>query len=158
MKVLLVSDTHGMDGNLEYVLELEKPQFLCHMGDVEGSADYIREIAKCPVAMVSGNNDFFTDLRQTVCFDLEGFRIFMTHGHYHSVYSGTQRLRYAGLEKQANIILFGHTHMPALEIEDGVIVANPGSLSLPRQRGRQPSYMVMYLEKGNDPEIEIKYL
>ena len=60
MKVLLVSDTHGYEDNLEKALELEKPQFLCHMGDVEGSEDYIRAMADCPLAMVAGNNDFFS--------------------------------------------------------------------------------------------------
>ena len=33
MKILLVSDTHGKDYYLEEALEIEKPDFLCHMGD-----------------------------------------------------------------------------------------------------------------------------
>ena len=157
MKVLLVSDTHGYDGNLEMVLDLEKPNFLCHMGDVEGSEDHIREIAKCPLAMVSGNNDFWTDLKKEVVFELEGFRIFMTHGHVYSPYHSTDRLKVAGCKQNADIILFGHTHMPYLE-EEAIIVANPGSLSLPRQNGRKPSYMLMFLEKGKTPKFEVKYL
>ena len=39
MKVLLVSDTHGRNLNLEDVLDIETPDFLCHMGDLEGSED-----------------------------------------------------------------------------------------------------------------------
>ena len=54
MKILLVSDTHGKDYYLEEALEIEKPDFLCHMGDLEGSEDYIRGITRCPLAMVSG--------------------------------------------------------------------------------------------------------
>ena len=158
MKILLVSDTHGRDRILEEVLKLENPQFLCHMGDVEGSEDYIREIAKCPVAMVAGNNDFYTDLNREVVFELEGAKIYMTHGHLYSVHSGLGGVKAAGYRKGANIILFGHTHVPTLVIEEDLIVANPGSLSLPRQRGRQSSYMILYLEKGKEPEIEIKYL
>ena len=143
---------------VDEVLELEKPDFLCHMGDLEGSADYIREIAGCPLAMVSGNNDFFCDLNPEVTFELEGFRIFMTHGHYYYVHSGTERLFSAGRRNGANIVLFGHTHQPTLEVEKDLIVANPGSLTYPRQAKRRPSYMLLYLEKGKVPNFETKYL
>lgn len=158
MKILLVSDTHGRDGNLEAVLEEEQPDFLCHMGDLEGSEDHLRVIAQCGVAMVSGNNDFWTDLNAEVIFELEGFRIFMTHGHSYYVSMGLDRIKYAGYEKGADIVLFGHTHQPTLEIFDDIIIANPGSLSYPRQPGRNPSYMILTLEKGKKPEFEIIYL
>ena len=73
MKILLVSDTHGKDYYLEEALELEKPDFLCHMGDLEGSEDYIRGITKCPLAMVSGNNDFWTDLNPKLLLNFMDF-------------------------------------------------------------------------------------
>lgn len=158
MKILLVSDTHGYNGNLEEVLELEKPDFLCHMGDVEGSEDYIRAMAECPLAMVSGNNDFWTDLNPEVTFELQGFRIFMTHGHYLQAHYGTEYLKSAGHRNGADIVLFGHTHRPTLEIDEDIIVANPGSLTWPRQEKRKPSYMVLYLEKGKVPKFETKFL
>lgn len=158
MKILLVSDTHGRDEHLEEALEIEKPDFLCHMGDVEGSEDYIRVIADCPLAMVSGNNDFWTDLNPEVTFELEGFRIFMTHGHYYYASAGTDRLKSAGHLNGADIVLFGHIHRPVLEMEGNIIVANPGSLTYPRQEGRRPSYMILYLEKGKLPKFETKFL
>ena len=158
MKILLVSDTHGYNGNLEDVLELEKPEFLCHMGDVEGSEDYIRAMANCPLAMVSGNNDFWTDLNPEVTFELHGFRIFMTHGHYLYAHSGTEQLKSAGRRNGADIVLFGHTHRPTLEVDEDIIVANPGSLTYPRQEKRRPSYMVLHLEKGKVPKFETKFL
>lgn len=157
MRILLVSDTHGRDERLEEALEIEKPDFLCHMGDLEGSEDYIRALAPCPVAMVSGNNDFYTDLNPEVTFELQGYRIFMTHGHYYYVSMGTDRLKSAGRSNGVDIVLFGHTHRPTLEIEKDIIVANPGSLSYPRQEKRRPSYMVLYLEKGKSPRFETKY-
>lgn len=157
MKILLVSDTHGRDERLEEALEIEKPDFLCHMGDVEGSEDYIRALAQCPLAMVSGNNDFYTDLNPEVTFELQGFKIFMTHGHYYYVGRSTDRLKSAGRRNGADIVLFGHTHRPVLEVEKDIIVANPGSLTYPRQEKRRPSYMIMYLEKGKTPKFQIKY-
>lgn len=158
MKLLLVSDTHGREETLEQALELEKPDFLCHMGDVEGAEAYIRRIAACPLAMVSGNNDFRTDLNPEVLFELEGFRIFMTHGHYYYLYGGTEQLKATGRQKGADIILYGHTHRPALEIDQDLITANPGSLTYPRQEKHRPSYMILWLKKGERPVFEVKYL
>ena len=50
MKVLIVSDTHGHEGNLEKVLgKVGDIQHLIHLGDVEGHEDYIEAISGCPV-------------------------------------------------------------------------------------------------------------
>ena len=63
MKALIVSDTHGSHRNLERVIEKEQPlDLLIHLGDVEGGEDYIEAIADCPVHVVAGNNDFFSEL------------------------------------------------------------------------------------------------
>ncbi len=65
MKILIVSDTHRRDGNLTQVLDMVgQIDLLIHCGDVEGSEAFIKSIAGCPVHMVAGNNDFFTDLAQ----------------------------------------------------------------------------------------------
>lgn len=157
MKILLVSDTHGREGALKEALKTERPDFLCHMGDVEGSEDYIRELAGCPVAMVSGNNDFFSDLEDELVFELEGYRIMMTHGHYHYISLGTERLKKEAKRRKADIVLFGHTHRPYLEFANDMIIANPGSLTYPRQEGRRPSYMVLTLKKGEEPQFETKF-
>ena len=61
MKILIVSDTHGQEKNLEEVLEKESPiDALIHLGDLEGGEDFISTHVKCPVYLVSGNNDFFS--------------------------------------------------------------------------------------------------
>ena len=73
-------------------------------------------------------------------------------GVFYSVYSEEAAAR--GCE----IVCFGHTHKPVVEKKNGVLVINPGSLSFPRQEGRRPSYAVMELYKGEEPEIEIRYL
>ena len=45
-----------------------------------------------------------------------------------------------------------------LEEEEDLITLNPGSMTYPRQSGRQPSYMVMTLDKEGKASFEIKYL
>lgn len=56
----------------------------------------------------------------------------------------------------ADIVMYGHTHVPALTIDADLVTLNPGSLTYPRQQGRQATYMVMKLEKGKQPEVELK--
>lgn len=159
MKILVVSDTHGRDENLERVLEIESPfDVLIHCGDVEGREDYIEAAADCPVYMVAGNNDFFSDLEQEMVFELAGRRIFLTHGHYYRVSMELDRLVDEALDRKADVVLFGHIHRPVCQKEQGVLVVNPGSLSYPRQSGRAPSYAVLHGEMGKELSCEIRYL
>ena len=55
-------------------------------------------------------------------------------------------------------MLFGHTHKPVIEKKNGVLVINPGSVSFPRQEGRKPSYVILNLEEGKEPQAEIRFL
>ena len=159
MKVLIVSDTHGREDNLEKVLEKESPiDAMVHLGDVEGSEDYIRILTDAPVYMVAGNNDFYTDLPGQAVIDLDGYRAFITHGHgYHVSYS-PNRLVAEALHRNAQIAMYGHTHVPHLEQVEGVIVLNPGSLSYPRQAGREPSYIIMETTPDKQVHFDIRYL
>lgn len=159
MKVLIVSDTHGMDGNLEKVLKKEEPiDAMIHLGDVEGSEDYIRALTDAPVYMVAGNNDFYSDLPGQAVITIEGYRIFITHGHgYHVSYSPS-RLVAEAIHRGAQIAMYGHTHVPHLEMIEGITVLNPGSLSLPRQAGREPSYIIMEIKEDGQAHFDIHYL
>ena len=147
MKVLIVSDTHRRDENLERVLEKEKPiDCLIHLGDVEGSEDYIREIAGCETHIVSGNNDFFCDLPREEELMLGGYKVLLTHGHYYYVSLDLKTLHDEGIARGFDIVMFGHTHRPYLNILDDITVLNPGSISQPRQEGHNPSYMIMKID------------
>lgn len=159
MKVLIVSDTHGRDGTLKYLLEQVKPiDMLVHCGDVEGSEDYIRSLADCPVHMVAGNNDFFCDLPKEEEFLIGKYRVLLTHGHYYYITMGTQMIKEDAKARGFDIVMFGHTHRPYLEQDKGITVLNPGSLSYPRQEGRKPSYMLMDLDRNGEAHFTINYI
>lgn len=159
MKILIVSDTHKAHVSLEQVLEREKPiDMLIHLGDVEGGADYIEALADCPVHIVAGNNDYFSDLPQEEEFVVEGNHIFITHGHYYYVAMGEQDLIKEAKGREADIVMYGHTHKPSLHEVDGLMVINPGSISYPRQADRKASYIVMNIEENSKPYFELKYV
>lgn len=159
MKILIVSDTHGRDTNLEKAVYREAPfDYLIHCGDVEGREIFIQALAEGPCCMVAGNNDFFCDLPREAVITLEGNRILVTHGHYYGVSMDCHGVVDEARARGCRIVMFGHTHRPVLEEKDGVLVMNPGSLSYPRQIGRQPSYIVMEVSENKKIQAEIKYL
>ena len=93
MKILIVSDTHGHEANLKKVIERVGPvDTFIHLGDIEGHEDYIEALAGCPAHMVSGNNDFFSDLPREEEFQLGRYHVMITHCHYYFVSMGTDRL------------------------------------------------------------------
>lgn len=159
MKILIVSDTHGRDATLKRLLEQVKPiDMLIHCGDVEGSEEYIHKIADCPVHMVAGNNDFFCDLPKEDEFLIGKYRVLLTHGHYYYITMGTQMIKEDAKARGFDIVMFGHTHRPYLEQNDGIVVLNPGSLSYPRQEGRKPSYMIMDVDRNGEAHFTINYI
>ena len=159
MKILIFSDTHGRDSGLEKAVERESPfDMLIHCGDVEGREDYIEALAECPCCIVSGNNDFFSDLPREDVVSIAGHSFLVTHGHYYGV-----SMELAGIEDEARSrnldgVFFGHTHRPVLKVKNGFLLLNPGSLSYPRQQGRRPSYAVLWTDEQNRITGEIRYL
>lgn len=159
MKILIVSDTHGKDTNLENVLDIEKPiDMLIHLGDIEGSEEYIEVIAECPCEMVAGNNDFFSSLPRELEIEIDGYRALLTHGHYYYVSLGKETLVTEGISREKDIVMFGHTHRPYLEISENLVILNPGSLSYPRQEGKKCTYIIMETDENGEADYKIKEL
>lgn len=160
MKILIISDTHGYHNNLTKILdEIGTPDMLIHAGDLQGDEDYIEYVADCPIRMVSGNNDFSMSLKRELLFHLEDLTVYLTHGHQYGVHYGTDRLAYRASELGADIVIYGHTHVPSIDYyEDyNIWFINPGSLSLPRG-GRRPSYILMEIHEGSEPRFFLKYI
>lgn len=162
MRILIVSDTHRRDGNLTQVLEKAGPvDMLIHCGDTEGSEEYIKGIANCPVRMVAGNNDFFSSLPKEEEFMLGRYKVWLTHGHNYYVSMEKELIKEEALARGAQIVMYGHTHKPVVDLARGpldVTAINPGSLSYPRQEGRRPSYILMELDRKGEAHYHLNYL
>lgn len=159
MKVLIVSDTHKSHKCLDKALEAAGHiDMLIHLGDVEGREDYIEAAAGCPAHIISGNNDFFSDLPREEEFFIGDLHVFITHGHGYYVGMGEDRLKAEARGRGADIVMYGHTHMPALTIEQDLVTLNPGSIAYPRQAGRKPSYIIMEIDKEGKADYQIHYI
>ncbi len=159
MRILIVSDTHRKNENYFKVLQkIKKPDMVIHCGDVEGSEYALSEAAECPVLMVSGNNDFFSELPREQELNIGNYKVWITHGHNYLVSMGTERIKQEARARGVQIVMFGHTHRPCLEQEEELIAVNPGSLSYPRQDGHKPTYALMEIDKHGEVHFTIAYL
>ena len=161
MRILIISDTHGYHEPLADILDEDGPfDMLIHCGDLEGEEDRISRLTgpECACVMVPGNNDFFSSLPRERTLELEGYKIWITHGHNYYVSMDPSIIKSEAYARGMNIVMFGHTHRPLVDESGPVIAINPGSLTYPRQNGRRPSYIIMELDENRPPEFEIRYL
>ena len=137
MKIIVVSDTHGSYRNFKKVMELNRnADIIVHCGDSRDELDDIKlEFRDKKFVTVKGNCDFMTMLPLSEEFTADGVKFFVTHGHMYNVKYGLLDLFMAAKEKQADIALFGHTHIPHDEVVDGIRLFNPGSLGYDKSFG-----------------------
>jgi putative phosphoesterase len=156
MKILVVSDTHGCAEPVREIVEKRGPfDALIHCGDVEGQENVVSSAAGCATYMVAGNNDWGTQLPSEIFATIGGLDFFVTHGHRYRVYAGPERLAAEAARRGADICLYGHTHVPMIERRGGLLLMNPGSLTFPRQQGRQRTYGIIRIDENGRPECEI---
>ncbi len=131
---------------------------ILHGGDV-GPPDLLIELrALAPVTAVYGNADGFelrATLPQVADIELDGFPIVVTHGDQFGT-PNPAKLHEAF--PHAEIIIFGHSHRPLLELVDKTVtVMNPGGAGAPRF-GIPPSVGILELEPGIPPRGRIVVL
>ncbi|MGB8455531.1 MAG: metallophosphoesterase [Anaerocolumna sp.] len=159
MKIMIVSDSHGSTNYLENALIKVKPiDLFIHLGDFEGSEEYIRSIVSCRAEMVPGNNDYFTGLDKDKIIMIGNYSIFLTHGHRYGVNFGTERIKDTAMQLGASIAIFGHTHRPLIDLSSSVWAINPGSITQPRQEGGRPSFIIMDIDSKGEAHFTLNYI
>lgn len=128
---------------------------ILHGGDV-GSSNILRDLeALAPVTAVYGNvdgPDLRARLSQVAELQLDGFDVVVTHGDQFG--SPTPLVLHRAFPR-AEIIVYGHTHRPLLElVEKTVTVMNPGGAG-PKRFGQSPSAGIMDLEPGIPPRARL---
>ena len=156
MRILVVSDSHGRNEGLNKAIEQAGTfDYFLHLGDLEGSQYFIDTFVEGPKVLLSGNNDYGLEYKMEEVLELQGHKIFMAHGHQYQVHSGVRWIYEAGMHKGADVVLFGHTHRPYVEEQEGVLILNPGSISLPRQMDFTPTYAILELSETGEVKAEI---
>ncbi len=140
LRVGVVSDTHAprfwkrMPTRIaEHLAEVD---VVLHAGDVCEPVVLDELAALAPVHVVAGNNDGAGvrawGATEELSLSLAGLRVSMLHD------SGPAKGRLLRLRRRfpdADLVVFGHSHIPWDEKQDGFRIFNPGS---PTDKRRQP--------------------
>ena len=143
MRIVAVSDSHGDFYHLNRVIELE-PDADCFLflGDRKKELDDIRCLYPDKVILsVRGNCDLSCDDKDTDIFIKDSRTIVFTHGHLYNAKKTKDELLQLGKRKHADMVLYGHTHIPDILYRDGIYLVNPGSIGMPKNGG--PTYAVI---------------
>jgi putative phosphoesterase len=133
---------------------LERADLILHAGDLL-EASVLKDLsASAPVYAVRGNVDGpDMDLPEELRFEFGGVKIAMIHD---SGRKEGRRKRLATRFPEARVVVFGHSHVPLLEDEAGLLLLNPGS---PTDRRRQPRHSFALLRAdGGEVRAELVFL
>ncbi|NRQ36129.1 metallophosphoesterase family protein [Nonomuraea sp. NN258] len=156
MKVVALSDTHAprrwRSCPPAVAEHLRDADVILHAGDVCVASVLAELAAYAPVHAVKGNNDGpDVTAPDTLDLTLDGLRVGMIHD------SGPAKGRLARMRRrfpEADLVVFGHSHIPLDESDDGLRIFNPGS---PTDRRRQPHGTIglLTIEHGRLTEARI---
>lgn len=143
-KVLIVSDSHGWKDELQFIKSKHSDAVvMIHCGDSELMVD---DDAIKGFVTVRGNCDYERGFPEDTVVDVADRKIFVTHGHHYNVKSSLMSLSYRAKEHNAEIVCFGHSHFLGIEVVDGILFINPGSIRLPRGRPER-TYVILDLKE-----------
>ena len=127
MKTLLIlSDTHNNIKALEQLSSIMKDSdYIIHLGDYQKDIMLFREYSN-KIYSVKGNCD---GGGEDLVLEIENTKLLLTHGDKYSVKTTLTNLLFRAKEIGANVVLYGHTHIPKIEEYDGITFINPGTLS-----------------------------
>lgn len=132
-RLLILSDSHGdTDRCINIINKFEgRLDAVIHAGDCVRDAEDLTFIyPDMPIYYVRGNNDMFTTAQGDLLVEMDGVRIFVTHGHEYRV---KYEMKYTTLSRRAEAVdadlcVFGHTHIPYTDFVGKMTVLNPGSV------------------------------
>lgn len=157
MRIMFISDIHGVSTNLEKVKERFE-QLNCDklvvLGDLYyvGPRNKMHEDYNIPIVeeflnsfndkiiCIKGNCDSEVDamispfpiINELGLISVDNNDIYLTHGHIHNE---------TNWKRENSILVYGHFHIPFIKEVDNKIFINPGSISFPKENNL-PTYMI----------------
>ncbi|MBQ7974576.1 MAG: metallophosphoesterase [Clostridia bacterium] len=146
MKILVFSDSHGYYNRiLPIISQHPDADAIIHCGDILNDSLSIQQLLgdKLKVYYVVGNNDYAPNEPKELVLELEGKKIFVTHGHLYGVKNGLDSLRQK-VKEGNHLVIYGHTHIPNTEYYLNGTILNPGAMCYTSRS----SYAVVTIENG----------
>lgn len=151
VRILVISDSHGDYYSVCRALrEQPSARVVFFLGDGEYDIQQAEEYSKnAYIHKVKGNCDFGSVLPASLIDDVDGVRIYATHGYVEKVKYGRELLKQYAKKNNAAIALYGHTHVADTTYDDGLWLVNPGSI-------RMGEYAVIDIEPNGIMPILLK--
>ncbi len=154
MKVLVVSDSHGEKENLKNlsrIIKEENISTIIHLGDDYDDAELLIDEGITIERVPGVFSAYYTekDVPNRKVIEFEGWKFLLTHTKERHSNDMPDDIPPENFVKDGtvNIVLYGHSHVPAIGIENNVYLMNPGHLKSGDKRGFEPSYAVLNIEK-----------
>ncbi|EOD01750.1 YfcE family phosphodiesterase [Caldisalinibacter kiritimatiensis] len=156
MKLIVMSDTHGQTNEIINIInDINDADLVIHLGDYAKDAKKISEHIKQDIVYVKGNCDFRgKNTNEDEILHIQGKKIFLTHGHKYGIKYSLNGIYYKAKEINADIVLFGHSHVPLGVVHDDILFFNPGSPTIPRGMSKK-SYGIIEINKKIDFKHQI---
>ena len=148
MTLLVLSDSHGRPDHVEEAIRRVRPDGILFAGDGLRDLTRVGDLP-CPLWAVSGNRDWSPtwivnglarEARDEELITVEGIRILLIHGHKYGVKGNLLPATYRAMEREADVLVFGHTHTPVelhllphdekslVPVQKPLTLFNPGSI------------------------------
>lgn len=131
MRIVVTSDSHKRTGNYFEIVErhLDDADLFINLGDGEDDTDSVLALyPRIKMERVCGNCDWYSTLPLFKTITVCGKKIFFTHGHLFYVKRDYEEIIKKAKEENADICLFGHTHIPYSKYIDKIHFMNPGAV------------------------------
>lgn len=149
MLIGVVADTHGDTEKICQHLKPWKLDCLIFAGDYYRDGKKIAQILQINYYGVRGNCDRTeSGAGDEEIISVMDKRFYIVHGHQYGVKQSINRLYYRAQELEADVVIYGHTHVAQLEQIDNIWMINPGSVSRPRYDNRG-SYVLIEMDKNS---------
>lgn len=159
MKILFISDIHGIIQNLDRIKYLEeKCNFdkIVNLGDIYNCSSLIKNLLtvnptvvknflnkfKSKLLTLKGNCDSNNDLeisalpkcKNIAVINVDNLNIYCTHGDYYNIDRNSQF-------NAGGVLIYGHFHIPYIKKKNNMTYVCVGSVSLPRDK-YGPTYAI----------------
>ncbi len=152
----ILSDTHGYRKAIDKLdVILSEADIIVHLGDTSQDGAYIMQ--KHPdkqVYLLNGNCDGQKFGADELVIEIEGVKIFATHGHLYSARGGPFKMIDRAKELGCSALMYGHTHRAQDEEIEGIEVFNPGTLN---RSAADPSYGYLVVS-GSKAVFKVVYV
>jgi len=163
MKAGIVSDSHGNPENLKKAAEImvkdHGVEIIIHLGDDSHEIDVLRDfdVKLMKVPGVYEENYKKEEIPNRIIKELEGWKCLFTHtreSHQNDLENDIKPEEVIK-KREADIVFFGHSHIPCLEKEEGILFVNPGHLKPEDKKGFPPAFSVAEI---NSEQIKVKII